>query len=207
MRVTSNLTQKNNQPNFGQIQLVKVKKSLFENPDDLDYVVKAFNRTISGLERQRKNKLELFLVENKLIADRVYTFMEQPMYVDFLKELSENKLSLPWLKRLTEDTGLHVQGPLDKDYHSFYVCSGINKEMAKESINKSNWKRLHNLAAKEEMKFARKNDEEPSDRRAFARLNQLLFKTLQDKIIGDTPVRNITIDNEKDMPRIWDYFA
>lgn len=206
----SNFTQMNNQPvqpTFGKIQLVKVKKSLFEKPDDLDYVDRVFDDTVNSFERQRKNKLMLFLVENKLISDKVCTFLEQPMYIDFLKQLSDNNLSMPWLKRIAEDSGLSVQGPLDKDYHSFYVCSGQNKEAAKEFINKSNWKRLHKLAAREEMKFASKNDELPNDRRAFARLNQLLVKTLQDEIIGNSPVRNITIDDEKDIPLIWDYFA
>jgi len=212
MRIASqsNFTQINNQsnqPTFEKIQLVKIKKSLFENPEDLDYVDKVFDDITSGLERQRKNKLKLFLIENKLMGDKVCTFLEQPMYIDFLKELSDNKLSLPWLKRIAEDSGLPVQGPLDKDYHSFYVCSGQNKDAAKEYINKSNWKRLHKLAAKQEMLFARKNDESPNDRRAFARLNQLLIKTLQDEIIGGTPVRNITIDDENDLPHIWDYFA
>lgn len=209
MKVISQLSlqQENKQPNFGKIQLVKMNKNLFEKPEDLDYVDDVFDEIVNGLERQRKSKLELFLVENKLIGDKVYTFLEQPMYIDFIKELSDNKLSLPWLKIMTENSGLSVQGPLDQDYHSFFVCSGNNKEAAKEYINKSNWKRLHKLAARQEMKFARKKDEEPNNRRAFARLNQLLVKTLQDEIIGNSPVRNITIDNEKDIPLVWDYFA
>lgn len=197
----------NKKPNFQKIELVKVRKSLFDKSDDLDLVDRAFDNIVNGLERQGKSRLGLFLVENGLISDKVCTFLEQPMYVDFLKQLSDNNLSMSWLKRIAEDSGLSVQGPLDKDYHSFYVCSGINKEMAKESINKSNWNHLHKLAAKEEMKFARKNEEEPNYRRAFIRLNQLLVKTLQDEIIGDSPVRNITIDDEKDFPKIWDYFA
>lgn len=212
MRINSqsNFTQKHNQPNqpsFEKIQLVKVRKSLFEKPDDLDYVDRVFSGTVNSFERQRKSKLALFLVKNNLISDKLYTFLEQPMYINFLKQLSDNNLSLTWLKRLTEDSNLTVQGPLDKDYHSFYVCSGSNKSFAKESINKSNWNNLHRLAAKQEMKFARKNGEAPNEKRAFARLNQLMIETLQDRIIGDTPVRNLTIDDEKDLPLIWDYFA
>lgn len=195
------------QPTFKSIQLVKVKKNVFTTPDDLEIVSKTFDGIVNELERTHKKQLKLFLIENKLMDYKLCTFLEQPMYLDFVKELADNNLSLPWLKRIIEDSGLSVQGPLDQNYHSFYVCSGQNKEAAKEYINKSNWKRLHKIAAKQEMKFASKNDEEPNYRRAFARLNQLLVKTLQDEIIGETPVRNIIIDDEKDLPLIWDYFA
>lgn len=114
-----------NQTNFNGIYMFNVPKSAFKHPENLDKVLKDFNKMLP----------DLFPVEPKTTLQRIFNkfrilkpinnpifFLEQPFYVPMTKKLKSigDIYSLGWLGLRS---GAAIDLPIHKDSHSFIAMT------------------------------------------------------------------------------------
>ncbi|MBR2430248.1 hypothetical protein IKB17_02140 [bacterium] len=130
----------NYSPNFKQVNLVKIKKSAFANPNNLhecqfrlDSVLKSFSKSKIG------NKLLQILTFIGLgnLATKFVSILENPGFINIQEVLEKQKFcaSIDWLRLNTQT---EIPDVIDPNAHSFYVLTGKDKNDYMAELNMKN---------------------------------------------------------------------
>lgn len=124
-------------PAFKSTYLIKIAKNLFPEPDNLERVALFFSDTLEDTINESNAIPNIPSIYRKFF--KTFSFLEQPLYINMLEELKEEKVSsLAWL---SQNIGLKIKNPINEHFHSFYVYTKEHKDLcmlacARGRINK-----------------------------------------------------------------------
>ena len=125
-----------NQPNFGQVNIVRVSKKAFQNPKDYKECNRVFSIEVSSaigdLQGRLAALLALFGIGGKNIH-KAYTILESPGYA-YIEGVMK-KQTIPSRHWLSLHTDFPVNIPADDGYHKFFVLTGEDKDNALKIVN------------------------------------------------------------------------